>query len=282
MAIRKATACRFENLLDAFVSNGLIETIHERLCHIGPEKMKKIENTPDTDRTPYEDKEREIQINCQCIMIQLCYRAQNIKKLEALNAIEFIKSFENMKFNRKSLEECYVQTILQYCSENTSIRLQGPPRFFCRKIFTVIDDLINEDKVRQHRSKYELCFHSLANLSLVRAVHEIMWRPDNIRVLIDQVEELILIIKEDDHEVAFEKIAMNHKRYLSSMRALSNCLTSNNTILTFEEEDFSQLAKELIEIFEIFNDWKKMDIMSVNLAMLIESNDEIQHFFATL
>ena len=109
-----------------------------------------------------------------------------------------------------------------------------------------------------------------------------MWRPENIRVLIDQVEELILIIKEDDHEVAFEKIAMNHKRYLSSMRALSNCLTSNNTILTFEEEDFSQLAKELIEIFEIFNDWKKMDIMSVNLAMLIESNDEIQHFFATL
>ena len=66
------------------------------------------------------------------------------------------------------------------------------------------------------------------------------------------------------------------------MRTLSNCLTSNNTILTFEEEDFSQLAKELIEIFEIFNDWKKMDIMSVNLAMLIESNDEIQHFFATL
>ena len=45
-------------------------------------------------------------------MIQLCYRAQNIKKLEALNAIEFIKSFENMKFNRKSLEECYVQTVL--------------------------------------------------------------------------------------------------------------------------------------------------------------------------
>ena len=60
VAIRKATACRFENLLDAFVSNGLIETIHERLCHIGPEKMIQIENTPDADRTPYEDKEREI------------------------------------------------------------------------------------------------------------------------------------------------------------------------------------------------------------------------------
>lgn len=41
-------------------------------------------------------------------MIQLCYRAQNIKKLESLNAIQYVKSFEDMKFSRASLEECYI------------------------------------------------------------------------------------------------------------------------------------------------------------------------------
>lgn len=46
-AIRKATACRFIELLDAFVSNGLIETIWERLNKIGPKKMREIEMTPD-------------------------------------------------------------------------------------------------------------------------------------------------------------------------------------------------------------------------------------------
>lgn len=108
VAIRKATACRITELLDAFVSNGLIETVHERLHKIGPKKMKEIEQKPDEERTAEEDKLREIQINCQCIIIQLCYRAQNINKLESLHAIEYIKSFEHMVFARRSLEETYI------------------------------------------------------------------------------------------------------------------------------------------------------------------------------
>ena len=75
-------------------------------------KMKEIEQKSDEERTAEEDKLREIQINCQCIIIQLCYRAQNINKLESLHAIEYIKSFEHMVFARKSLEECYIQTVL--------------------------------------------------------------------------------------------------------------------------------------------------------------------------
>ena len=97
--------------------------------------------------------------------------------MEKLNAIQYVKSFENMKFSRKSLEECYVQTVLQYCSENVSIRLQGPPRFFTKKIFSVIDEMLESKSHLKHRTKYELCYCSLANLSLVRAVHEIMWKP---------------------------------------------------------------------------------------------------------
>lgn len=42
------------------------------------------------------------------------------------------------------------------------------------------------------------------------------------------------------------------------MRALGNCLVSNNTVLTFEDPEFKKISNELIEIFELFNDWKKM------------------------
>lgn len=45
--------------------------------------------------------------------------------------------------------------------------------------------MIENQSIKQHKGKYELCFCSLANLSLVRAVHEIMWKPEHLRILID-------------------------------------------------------------------------------------------------
>lgn len=142
--------------------------------------------------------------------------------------------------------------------------------------------MIEEDRTVQHKGKFELCFCSLANLSLVRAVHEIMWSPGNVQVLIKQIEELLLLIKDDDSEESFKKIKANYKRYLSAMRALSNCLVSNNTVLTFEDPSFKPIANDLIEIFELFNDWKKMSLLTMKLLDMIEADEEITLFFSKM
>ena len=83
---------------------------------------------------------RNIQINCQCIIIQLCYVAANIKKIEQLGALDYIRSFEKTIFKDIQNKQIFVMTVLQYCSENISIRLEGPPMFFVQIIFQQIEE----------------------------------------------------------------------------------------------------------------------------------------------
>lgn len=123
IAIRKATSCRTIELLDTFVADGLIENLVSILDGFGLSYLKKLENIPAEKRTPLQKTQREIQVNVLCIIIQLCYRAQNIKKITILGALEQIKSLETMKFSNLKNKNVYVQTVLQYCSENQSIRL---------------------------------------------------------------------------------------------------------------------------------------------------------------
>jgi len=80
-----------------------------------------------------------------------------------------------MKFSLAANKKIYVNTVLQYCSENQSIRLQGPPRFFVKLIFEQLEEqqkLMNRDDLTQvdidnHDRFEKLCFGSLSNLSLV-------------------------------------------------------------------------------------------------------------------
>mmetsp|Transcript_29513 Transcript_29513/g.44870 ORF Transcript_29513/g.44870 Transcript_29513/m.44870 type:complete len:177 (+) Transcript_29513:792-1322(+) len=116
VAIRKATSCRVIELLDAFVANGTIEALVGILDGFGPALLEKLEKKK--KRTPEESIIRQIQINCQCILIQLCYRAQNIKRVERLDATNYINSFEKMTFSNPANKKVYVNTVLQYCSEN--------------------------------------------------------------------------------------------------------------------------------------------------------------------
>ena len=86
-AIRRATSCRVIELLDSFVANNTIEHCVNILKGIGKAELHKIEDKAPDERTEDENIKREIQINCQCIFIQLSYRAQNIKRLERLDGM---------------------------------------------------------------------------------------------------------------------------------------------------------------------------------------------------
>lgn len=76
------------------------------------------------------------------------------------------------------------------------------------------------------------------------------------------------------------------------MRALGNCLVSNNTVLTFEDPKFKELSNDLIEIFELFNDWRRLfsELESIDNAVKLENlveqdkeNDyELRRFFSKM
>jgi hypothetical protein len=74
--------------LDTFVADGLIEALVKILNGFGLDNLKKIEDKAASERTPDEKAIREIQVNVLCIMIQLCYRAQNIKKITMQGALD--------------------------------------------------------------------------------------------------------------------------------------------------------------------------------------------------
>ena len=65
--------------------------------------------------------------------------------IEESDALDQIKAMDTMKWNNPKNFKIYVETVLNYCCENQSIRLQGPPRSFCKIIFREIEILIKED-----------------------------------------------------------------------------------------------------------------------------------------
>ena len=98
IAIRKATSCRVLQLLDAFVADGIIEALHKILHDFGDAALERIEKKSRDTRTKQENIMREIQINCQCIIVHLSYRAQNVRRIERIGAMKYISSFEKMSF----------------------------------------------------------------------------------------------------------------------------------------------------------------------------------------
>ena len=68
-AIRKATQSKFSDLLDSFVKGGLIEAIVDILNQWGIQKLKEIQQTPINKRTCEEQMIRNVQINCQCVIV---------------------------------------------------------------------------------------------------------------------------------------------------------------------------------------------------------------------
>ena len=60
ISIRKATSCKVAELLDAFVSNGLIEELVAILNHFGEKRFNDIENKGYDERTDEESAIREI------------------------------------------------------------------------------------------------------------------------------------------------------------------------------------------------------------------------------
>ena len=67
IAIRKATHCRLEELLDAFIAGGLIESIVKLVKSFGVEKLKEIQAK--RKRTHEEQHMRNILVQCQCVII---------------------------------------------------------------------------------------------------------------------------------------------------------------------------------------------------------------------
>jgi hypothetical protein len=65
--------------------------------------------------------------------------------VESLGALRYIKEFEKMKFKDKQRRMEFVITILLYCSENTSIRVQGPPLFFTSLIYNELARVHHSD-----------------------------------------------------------------------------------------------------------------------------------------
>ena len=118
---------------------------------------------------------RQIEINAQCIMLQLCFRAQTIRKFEQLGGLKHIADFKHRKFSNNRNKFTFYRTIIQYCSENQSIRLTGPPIFFVNTIFEILHahyalDADKEDRDFATQRVRRLCFASLSNLSLVKVV----------------------------------------------------------------------------------------------------------------
>lgn len=123
ICIRKCTQRRVLLLLNAFTYEGVIEELVSILGKFGPVLLKKIEKKAPEKRTPRENSIRSIQINASCIFIQLSYNALNIRIIEQLKALDYIKSFEQMQFQQLANQMILIDTILNYCSENRSIRL---------------------------------------------------------------------------------------------------------------------------------------------------------------
>lgn len=173
IAIRQATSCGYRKLLDAFIADGLIECLVKILRDLGDDRLKKIELKPQHLRTPDEADIREVQVHSLCILIQLCYRAENIRKIEKEKALDKVKAMDSMKWANKKNFNIYVNTVVSYCAENQSIRLQGPPISFCKIIFRYINDVLlnkednNEDFLGNLDKRWERIFEALMNLSLV-------------------------------------------------------------------------------------------------------------------
>ena len=67
--------------------------------------------------------------------------------------------------------QMFRRTILQYCSENQSIRLTGPPPQFVKIIFDMLVSGYVCEGTPLNEKTIRLCYHSLSNLSLVQSTH---------------------------------------------------------------------------------------------------------------
>lgn len=87
--------------------------------------------------------------------------------------------------------------------------------------------------------RVNLCYKSLGNLSLLKTTHEIIWKVENLNILHEQLTELKEKIQSQNMEF-FDMYPDRMERYLSCLRIISNCLVSDETLLTFELKDYQE------------------------------------------
>jgi hypothetical protein len=105
------------------------------------------------------------------------------------------------------------------------------------------------DTVAEH---FELCFISLANLTLVKLTHEIVWQVQNLKLFLEYMERLILYLTKGE----YYKIQKDYKIFKSVFRIVTNCLMSDETALTLDIEEYQPVTEGIIKVFEFFNNYK--------------------------
>jgi len=76
----------------------------------------------------------------------------------------------------------------------------------------------------------------------LRTTHEIIWQPDNLKLIIENLKEL----KEKIETQNLEWIEVFQERYIAAIRTLSNCLLSDETLKTFELKKYEKITQEII------------------------------------
>ena len=178
---------------------------------------------------------------------------------------------ERSKFNKKKNRDIYVNTVLQYCSENQSIRLQGPPHSFCKIIFRKIDEMIDSN-VDKQSDQYRIIYKSLANLSLVKECHKVIFEVKNLKLIYNHINDFrsaILLAKDDfviedaenrqgkhnkrnKHHMKPGRIVYMKKhylRYIYCVRIITNCFVTPDIVRCFDTPEYLEILAKYIEFF---------------------------------
>ena len=75
-----------------------------------------------------------------------------------------------------------VLTIIHYCADNTSIRLTGPPVFFTKEIFNVLDGFYNKKELWS-KEIIRLAWKGLSNLSMNVSVLDTIWQDKYLEIM---------------------------------------------------------------------------------------------------
>lgn len=78
----------------------------------------------------------------------------------------------------------------------------------------------------------KLCYHGLCNLSLNLTVHEIIWQPQNLRLIYEFVlyhfMKTIKFKSSEDLKKATKIVHINSYTYLYGLRIITNCIITKS------------------------------------------------------
>jgi hypothetical protein len=203
--------------------------------------------------------------------------------------MKYIKLSNEMKITVPKNIQVFHRTILQYCSENQSIRLTGPPPYFTDKIFRMIKANEITQGVKLTEKHHRLCYASLSNLSLVATTHTKIWTPEHLKLLFKNIREMKVLFQEGSDYLKTNRIIAllkkNYLKYIYSVRTFTNCLMSEEHHKSFESEDIGPIFNEWVQFLTFFSEWKThkgIGALSTTLIDEIDKCDELSFFIQTL